>query len=382
MSEFTPYFNETHEQVRTTIRKFVAEHIAPHVREWEEAGTFPRELYQRAGEAGILGLGYPDHLGGVGEGDVFMKVAASEELMRSGSGGLVAALGSLDIALPPIVKWGSEAMQQRVVPELLRGDKIAALAITEPNGGSDVANIKTRAVSDGDSYRVSGAKTFITSGIRADYYTVAVRTGGEGYGGISLLLMEKGTAGFTTGQPLQKMGWWASDTAELFFDDVKVPKSNLIGAENAGFFAIMTNFQMERLNLAVMANMTAQLALEECLRYVPERVAFGKPLSKMQVIRHKLADMATQVEASREFNYRVAARIQAGIPSVKEVSMAKNFATRTSDFVTYEATQIFGGMGFMRESLVERLYRDNRILSIGGGTHEIMNEVIAKQLGL
>ena len=178
------------------------------------------------------------------------------------------------------------------------------------------------------------------------------------------------------------MGWWASDTAELFFDDVKVPKSNLIGVENAGFFAIMTNFQMERLNLAVMANMTAQLALEECLRYVPEREAFGKPLSKMQVIRHKLADMATQIEVSREFNYRVAAMIQAGIPVIKEVSMAKNFATRTSDFVTYEATQIFGGMGFMRESLVERLYRDNRILSIGGGTHEIMNEVIAKQLGL
>ena len=382
MTEFTPYFNETHEQVRTTVRKFVAEHIAPDVHEWEEAGTFPRELYRQAGDAGILGIGFPDQYGGVGEGDVFMKVAASEELMRSGSGGLVASLGSLDIALPTIAKWGSEDLKQRVLPEVLSGHKIAALAITEPSGGSDVAGIKTRAVSDGDFYRVSGSKTFITSGIRADYYTVAVRTGGEGYGGISLLLMEKGMAGFTTGKPLQKMGWWASDTAELFFDDVKVPKSNLIGAENAGFFAIMTNFQMERLNLAVMANMTAQLALEECLRYVPEREAFGKPLSKMQVIRHKLADMATQIEASREFNYRVAARIQAGIPAVKEVSMAKNFATRTSDFVTYEATQIFGGMGFMRESLVERLYRDNRILSIGGGTHEIMNEVIAKQLGL
>ena len=382
MSQYTSYFNETHEQVRSTIRKFVGEHIAPHINEWEEAGTFPRELYRLAGDAGILSLGYPDRIGGIGEGDVFMKVAASEELMRSGSGGLVAALGSLDIALPPIVKWGSEVMQQRVVPELLRGDKIAALAITEPNGGSDVAGIKTRAVSDGDFYRVSGAKTFITSGIRADYYTVAVRTGGEGYGGISLLLMEKGMPGFTTGKPLKKMGWWASDTAELFFDDVKVPKSNLIGAENAGFFAIMTNFQMERLNLAVMANMTAQMALEECLRYVPEREAFGKPLSKMQVIRHKLADMATQIEVSREYNYRVASMIQAGIPAIKEVSMAKNFATRTSDFVTYEATQIFGGMGFMRESLVERLYRDNRILSIGGGTHEIMNEVIAKQLGL
>jgi acyl-CoA dehydrogenase len=382
MSELTSYFNETHEQVRNTIRKFVAEHITSNIRQWEEAGTFPRELYERAGEAGILGLGHPEVYGGVGEGDVFMKVAASEELMRSGSGGLVASLGSIDIAIPTISKWGSEELKQRVLPEVISGHKIAALAITEPSGGSDVAGIKTRAVSDGDFYRVSGSKTFITSGIRADYYTVAVRTGGDGYGGVSLLLMEKGMPGFTTGQPLQKMGWWASDTAELFFDEVFVPKSHLIGVENAGFFAIMTNFQMERLNLAVMANMTAQLALEECLRYVPERSAFGKPLSKMQVIRHKLAEMATQVDVSREYNYRVAAMIQAGIPAIKEVSMAKNFATRTSDFVTYEATQIFGGMGFMRESLVERLYRDNRILSIGGGTHEIMNEVIAKQLGL
>lgn len=382
MSEFTSYFNETHEQVRTTIRKFVAEHIISNIRDWEEAGTFPREIYQLAGDAGILGLGHPDAFGGVCEGDVFMKVAASEELMRSGSGGLVASLGSIDIAIPTITKWGSDELKQRVLPDVISGRKIAALAITEPSGGSDVAGIKTRAVSDGDFYRVSGSKTFITSGIRADYYTVAVRTGGDGYGGVSLLLMEKGMPGFTIGQPLQKMGWWASDTAELFFDDVKVPKSNIIGVENAGFFAIMTNFQMERLNLAVMANMTAQLALEECLRYVPEREAFGKPLSKMQVIRHKLADMATQIDVSREYNYRVAAMIQAGVPAIKEVSMAKNFATRTSDFVTYEATQIFGGMGFMRESLVERLYRDNRILSIGGGTHEIMNEVIAKQLGL
>lgn len=379
---YSEYFNETHEQLRLSVRKMLAEHVLPHVRDWEEAGTFPRELYKTFGDAGISGIGYPEALGGFAENDVFMKIAASEELMRCGSGGLVASLGSLDIGLPPVVKWGSEEMKQRVVPAVLRGDKIAALAITEPSGGSDVANLKTRAVSDGDFYRVTGSKMFITSGIRADYYTVAVRTGGEGYGGISLLLMEKGMPGFTTGKPLKKMGWWASDTAELFFDDVKVPKANLIGSENAGFFVIMTNFQMERLNLAVMANMTSQMALEESLRYVQERSAFGKPLSKMQVIRHKLADMATQVEASREFTYRVAARIQAGIPSVKEVSMAKNFSTRVSDALTYEAVQIFGGMGFMRETLVERLYRDNRILAIGGGTHEIMNEVISKQLGL
>ena len=382
LTNYPTYFNETHDQVRQSVRKFVTEHITPHINQWEEAGSFPRELYQLAGDAGILGLGYAESYGGVGEGDVFMKVAASEELMRCGSGGLVASLGSIDIALPPIAKWGSEELKQRIIPKVISGRKIAALAITEPSGGSDVAGLKTRAVSDGDFYRVSGSKTFITSGTRADYYTVAVRTGADGYGGLSLLLIEKDMPGFRVGQPLKKMGWWASDTAELFFDDVMVPKSNLIGAENMGFFAIMTNFQMERLNIATMANMTAQLALDECLRYVHERTAFGKPLAKMQIIRHKLAEMATQVEISREYNYRCAARIQVGIPSVTEVSMAKNFATKTSDFVTYEATQIFCGMGFMRESLVERLYRDNRILSIGGGTHEIMNEVIAKQLGL
>lgn len=381
MSLFTSYFNETHEQVRLTARQFNEREIAPFINDWEEAGTFPRELYLKAGAAGLLGIGYPEALGGSGE-DVFMKIAATEELMRSGSGGLAASLGSLDIALPPIVKWGSDAMKQAIVPPVLRGEKIAALAITEPSGGSDVAGLKTRAEVHDDHYIVSGSKIFITSGIRADYYVTAVRTGGEGYAGISLLLIERDREGVSTGKPLRKMGWWASDTAEIFFDNVKVPKENLIGSENAGFLLIMSNFQMERLNLAVMANMTAQLALEESLRWARERVAFGRKLGQMQVIRHKLADMATRLEASREFTYRIGARIAEGIPSVKEVSMAKNFATQTSDFVTHEAVQIFGGMGFMRESLVERLYRDNRILSIGGGTYEIMNEVIAKQLEL
>lgn len=381
MSLFTSYFNETHEQVRLTARQFNEREIAPFINDWEEAGTFPRELYVKAGAAGLLGIGYPEALGGSGE-DVFMKIAATEELMRSGSGGLAASLGSLDIALPPIVKWGSEAMKQAIVPPVLRGEKIAALAITEPSGGSDVAGLKTRAEVHDDHYLLNGSKTFITSGIRADYYVTAVRTGGEGYAGISLLLIERDREGVSTGKPLRKMGWWASDTAEIFFDNVKVPKENIIGSENAGFLLIMSNFQMERLNLAVMANMTAQLALEESLRWARERTAFGRKLGQMQVIRHKLADMATRLEASREFTYRIGARIAEGIPSVKEVSMAKNFATQTSDFVTHEAVQIFGGMGFMRESLVERLYRDNRILSIGGGTYEIMNEVIAKQLEL
>ncbi|MGG2651385.1 acyl-CoA dehydrogenase family protein [Pseudomonas aeruginosa] len=382
MTDFQQYFDESHQLIRDSVRRFVEREVLPYIDEWEEAEEFPRELYLKAGAAGILGIGYPEAYGGSCEGDLFAKVAASEELMRCGSGGLVAGLGSLDIGLPPVVKWARPEVRERVVPAVLRGEKIMALAVTEPSGGSDVANLKTCAVRDGDHYRVSGSKTFITSGVRADYYTVAVRTGGEGFAGISLLLVEKGTAGFSVGRKLKKMGWWASDTAELFFDDCRVPAENLIGVENAGFACIMANFQSERLALAVMANMNAQLALEESLRWAREREAFGKPIGKFQVLRHRLAEMATQLEVSREFSYRQAAKMAAGKSVIKEISMAKNFATDVADRLTYDAVQVLGGMGYMRESLVERLYRDNRILSIGGGSREIMNEIIGKQMGL
>jgi len=382
MPAFQDYFDPSHQMVRDSVRRFVEREILPDIDAWEEAESFPRELYQKAGAAGILGIGYPEALGGSHEGDVFAKVAASEELMRCGSGGLVAGLGSLDIGLPPIVKWARPEVRERVVPQVLSGEKICALAITEPGGGSDVANLQTRAVRDGDVYRVSGSKTFITSGVRADFYTVAVRTGAPGFGGISLLLIEKGTPGFTVGRQLKKMGWWASDTAELFFDDCRVPVGNLIGAENMGFACIMGNFQSERLALALMANMTSQLALEEALKWAREREAFGKPIGKFQVIKHRLAEMATALEVSREFTYRQAAKMAAGQSVIKEISMAKNVATDTSDRITTEAVQILGGLGYMRESLVERLYRDNRILSIGGGTREVMNEIISKQMGL
>lgn len=382
MPAFQEYFDPSHQMVRDSVRRFVEREILPDIDAWEEAESFPRELYLKAGAAGILGIGYPEALGGSHEGDVFAKVAASEELMRCGSGGLVAGLGSLDIGLPPIVKWARPEVRDRVVPAVLSGEKISALAITEPGGGSDVANLQTRAVRDGEFYRVSGSKTFITSGVRADFYTVAVRTGAPGFGGISLLLIEKGTPGFTVGRQLKKMGWWASDTAELFFDDCTVPVGNLIGAENMGFACIMGNFQSERLALALMANMTSQLALEEALKWAREREAFGKPIGKFQVIKHRLAEMAAALEVSREFTYRQAAKMAAGQSVIKEISMAKNFATDTSDRITSEAVQILGGLGFMRESLVERLYRDNRILSIGGGTREVMNEIISKQMGL
>ncbi|APC15020.1 acyl-CoA dehydrogenase [Pseudomonas frederiksbergensis] len=382
MPAFQEYFDPGHQLVRDSVRRFVEREILPDIDQWEEAESFPRELYLKAGTAGILGIGYPEALGGSHEGDLFAKIAASEELMRCGSGGLVAGLGSLDIGLPPILKWATLEVRDRVVPKVLCGEKICALAVTEPGGGSDVANLKTSAVRDGDYYRVSGSKTFITSGVRADFYTVVVRTGEPGFAGISLLLIEKGTPGFTVGRQLKKMGWWASDTAELFFDDCRVPVGNLIGVENMGFACIMGNFQSERLALALMANMTAQLALEESLKWARQREAFGKPIGKFQVLKHRLAEMATALEVSREFTYRQAAKMAAGQSVIKEISMAKNFATDTADRITSDAVQILGGLGYMRESLVERLYRDNRILSIGGGTREVMNEIISKQMGL
>ncbi len=371
------YFGKAHQLVRKSVKEFVDKEIKPFVDEWEEAGEFPRELYKKAADVDILGIGYPEEVGGT-PGDIFFKVAASEELMRSGSGGLVAGLGSLDIAIPPIVRHGTEDQKERFVKPVLAGDKIAALAITEPSGGSDVAKLQTTAVKDGDHYIVNGNKTFITSGCRADQVTCAVRTGDEGAHGISFLVIEKGTPGFSVSQKLKKTGWWASDTAELFFDDCRVPAQNLIGGENQGFYLIMENFQFERLSLAIMANMTAQMAYEEAAQYAKNREAFGKPLAGFQVTRHKLVDMATLLEISREFTYRVAAKIDAGIDQIKQVSMAKNFACNVSDRATFDAVQLFGGYGYMRGYLVERLYRDNRILSIGGGTTEIMKEIISK----
>lgn len=376
------YFNDIHEQARLSARKFIETHVLPHIDDWEEAGEFPRELYKKAGDAGLLGIGFPEALGGTGEGDIFLKVAVSEELMRSTSGGLVAGLGSLDIGLPPVAKWAKPEIREQIVPPVLRGEKISALAITEPGGGSDVANLKTRAVRDGDHYIVNGSKTFITSGMRADHYTVAVRTGGEGHGGISLLLIDRDMPGFSTGKKLRKMGWWASDTAELFFQDCRVPAERLIGAENAGFIAIMDNFLSERLSLCVMAYMTAQLAYEAALDHSRQRQAFGRSLTGFQVTRHKLVDMASGIDVAREYTYRCAALMQAGHRPVTQVAMAKNFAVEVCERVTREAVQLLGGMGYMRESVVERLYRDAKILSIGGGTTEIMKELIAKQLRL
>ena len=374
---FQEYFGPAHEMVRRSVKEFVDKEMLPNIEDWEEMNEFPRELYKKAGDVGILGIGYPEEYGGT-PGDIFFRVAAWEEVMRCGSGGVAAGLGSMHIAIPPILSHGTAEQKERFARPVIMGDKIAALAITEPGGGSDVAGLQTTAVRENDHYVVNGSKTFITSGCRADQITCAVRTGGPGAQGISLLVIEAGTAGYSVSEKLKKTGWWASDTAQIFLDNCKVPVENLIGEENQGFYGIMENFQSERLQLAVMANMTSQMALEASLQYVNQREAFGKPLAGFQVLRHKIVDMATLVEVSREFTYRVAAKIGAGLNQFKEISMAKNFACSTSDKVTYDAVQIFGGYGFMRGYPVERLYRDNRVLSIGGGTTEIMNEIISK----
>lgn len=371
------YFGESHDILRQTVARFVEREIKPFIEEWEEAGEFPRELYRKAANIGLLGVCYPEEWSGF-QSDIFHEVVVTEELTRSGSGGVAAGLMSHGIALPPILALGNDEQKQRFIPPVLKGEKIAALGVTEPGGGSDVANLRTRAVRDGDYYVVSGSKTMITSGARADFVTMAVRTGGPGHRGVSLLVVETDSPGFAVSKKLKKMGWWASDTAELSLDEVRVPAKNLLGQEGAAFYGLMSNFQKERLYLALMANATAELALEESIKYAQVREAFGRTLTGFQVTRHKLVDMATMVEVSREFTYRVAAGIRAGKDMVKQVSMAKIFSADMCDRVCHAAVQIHGGYGYMREYPVERLYRDSRILSIGGGTSEIMKEIISK----
>ena len=374
---YQEYFTEEHQIFRTSVRKFVEKEIKPHIDQWEDEELFPVELYKKAADAGFLGLEYPEAYGG-SPCDKFMNIAYTEEMIRAGSVGLVAGLGSYSIAMPPVLSMGTEKQKQKFLVPVLKGEKISALGITEPNAGSDVANIRTRAVRNGDHYIVNGSKTFITSGCRAHFITTAVRTGGAGYKGVSLLMIDSSTPGFTVAKKIRKMGWNASDTAELSFVDCRVPVENMLGGEGQGFVGIMINFQNERLALAVMAHAVAELALEESIKYAKTREAFGRTLSGFQVTRHKLVDMATKVEVAKQFNYRVAAKMQAGQDAIRDVSMAKNFACEVCDKVVYDAVQIHGGYGYAREYLVERLYRDSRILGIGGGTTEIMKEIISK----
>lgn len=372
------FLDETHHQLRAVADRWVDVHLRPHTEKWEEEASFPRELYAEAAAAGLIGATYPTELGGDG-GDVFHGLIVTEALVRGGSVGVAVGLGSHAIALPPILNLGSEEQRRRFVPPVLRGEKIAALAVTEPGAGSDVANLRCKATREGGAYRLNGTKTFITSGVRADLVTVAARTGEPGHGGLSLFVVERGTPGFTVGRALRKMGWWASDTAELVFEDCMVPEENRIGDEDAGFYALMANFVPERLLLAAVGVAMARLALDETERYIAQREAFGRPIGNFQVIRHRIAEMATREEAARAFVATVAERHRRGEDVIDQVAMAKNHASDACQYVCDQAVQLHGGYGYMREYVVERLYRDARILPIGGGTTEIMRELISRR---
>ncbi len=372
------YETEVHASLRAQARRFAREHILPNAHAWDEAEEFPRALYGELARSGLMGLGYPEELGG-GGGDISHVLAVSEELVVEGQNvGVVVGLGSHGIALPPIARFGSDALKERFVKPTLRGELVSALAITEPSGGSDVASLRTRAVRDGDHYVVTGSKIFITSGCRADFVTAAVRTGGAGHAGVSLLVIEKTTPGYSVSKKLKKTGWWASDTAEISFDGCRVPVTNLVGEENQGFVPIMTNFATERLYLAGQCVAIAELAYRESKNYVKEREAFGKKLSGFQVTRHKLADMATRIAAARALLAECVVRLQRGEMLTGLAAMAKNTATDMLSFVADQAVQLHGGYGYMRETVVERLFRDARLYPIGGGTREVMNEIISK----
>ncbi len=375
-----PGWKPEHAELRRGIRAFVDREITAHVDAWDEAGEFPRELYRKAAEVGLLGLGFPEEFGGT-PCDAFTRNLATEELTRPGSGGLAAGLMSHGIGLPPVVALGSAELKARVVASVLAGEAISALAITEPSGGSDVAALVTTARRDGDHYIVKGSKTFITSGMRADWITTAVRTGGEGMGGISLLLIPGDTPGLGRAA-MKKMGWWCSDTATLYFDECRVPVANLLGGENQGFLGIMQNFNGERMALAALSLGFARVCYTEALAWAKQRETFGKPLIRHQVIRHKLVDMATAIRALECTLDDLAWRIDQREQPIAEVCMLKNQATQCVELCAKEGVQILGGAGFMRGTKVERIYRETKVLSIGGGAEEVMKELAARQLGM
>jgi len=373
------------EALRETAREFVRREVAPHLQDWEDAGSVPRSLHRAAAKQGLLGVAFPESVGGEG-GDLLDSIAMQEAFFEAGaSSGLMAALFTGGIALPHIVAdlaaSGNTDLVDRFVRPTLAGEKIGSLAVTEPGGGSDVAAIRTRAVRDGDDFVVNGAKTFITSGVRADFVTTAVRTGGPGHAGISLLVVEKGAPGFSVDRSLAKLGWHCSDTAELSYVDVRVPAANLVGAENSGFAQIAEQFVAERLGLAVHAYGIAARSLALTAAYCRERATFGSPLATRQVVRHRLVEMQRQVWVARCYTHDVAARHVAGEDVVAEACLAKQTAVDCATYVCDQAVQLHGGTGYLHGTEVERHYRDARILPIGGGATEVLTDLAARLLG-
>jgi len=370
------------QQLRKTVRAFAEREILPHIDEWERVGALPRELSLRAGEAGLLGVGFPEEVGGDG-GDAADTALICEELHEAGTpGGVFASLFTVGIAVPHMIASGDERLIEKFVRPTLCGELIGSLAITEPGGGSDVGHLRTTAVRDGDHYVVNGAKTYITSAVRGDYVVTAVRTGGPGAAGVSLLVVEKGTPGFDVSRRLEKMGWRSSDTAELSFVDARVPAANLVGAENSGFAQIAQAFVAERIGLAVQAYSSAQRCLDITVQWCRDRETFGRPLISRQTVQNTLTEMARRTDVARVYSRNVVERQLAGEDNlITAACFAKNTAVEAGEWVASQGVQLFGGMGYMAESEIERQYRDMRILGIGGGTTEILTGLAAKSLG-
>ncbi|MGY4100174.1 acyl-CoA dehydrogenase family protein [Nocardia sp. R16R-3T] len=392
----SPWNTPERRELRATVRGFAEREVLPYLDAWERDGEIPRELHKKAGALGLLGIQFPESAGGCG-GNGIDAMIVCEEMHRAGcSGGLFASLFTCGIAVPHIIASGNDDLIERFARPTLAGEKIGSLAITEPDGGSDVGHLTTTARRDGDHYIVDGAKTYITSGVRADFVVTAVRTGGPGSGGISLLVVEKGTPGFTVSRKLDKMGWWASDTAELSYVDARVPVENLVGPENSGFYQIAGAFVSERIGLAVQAYSQAQRCLDLSLDWVRNRETFGRPLISRQAVQNTVTEMARRIDVARVYtrnavqHWETVADAVGGVSGyraegetdlIAEVCFAKNTAVAASEWVVNQAVQLFGGLGYMRESEVERQYRDIRILGIGGGTTEILTGLAAKRLG-
>ena len=378
----SPFYDETHEAVAQSVRKFMAAEVLPNIDKWEADGELPRELHKKAAQAGILGLNYPEEYGGHSEGfDVFHGLTQTEEMSSAGAGGLGASLMTHGIGLPPILALGSDEMKRRIAPAVLAGEKLISLAITEPSGGSDVAQLKTRAEKVGNKYVVNGQKMFITTGMRADYMTVAVRTGGPGMKGISLMLIETDRPGVSRTR-LDKMGWRCSDTAAVYFDNVEVPPENMIGPENGGFIGIMRNFNSERLGMAHGCCAMARVALKEAMDWAQSRETFGKKLGAHQSIRIKLADCARQIQATQAWVDLCAHQHRSGTGVPADYAMLKVQATRMLEHVVREAAQVLGGASYITGSKIERIYREVRVNAIGGGSEEIMLDLAGRQMGL
>ncbi len=377
-------FTDEHEELRASVRRFVDQELRPHVEEWEDAGCFPDQVFRRAGELGFLGLHYPERWGG-GGGDLAAEIVFVEELARAGCGAIAMALSvQTDMATPSIDQFGTDDQKERYLRPAIAGTKIAAIAITEPDAGSDVAGITTRADRDGDVYRVTGRKMFITNGARADFLTLVAKTDrAAGHQGISLFLVDMDLPGVSVSRKLRKLGMWSSDTAEIALDDAPVPAANLIGLEpGRGFEQLMVQLQYERLAAAAACIGTADAALARTIEYAGERRAFGRPIGRHQVVAHMLADAATELEAARSLLDTTAWRVMQGEYPVAEISMAKKFCARMVNRLVDTCLQVFGGAGYLQEEPISRAFRDARLQRIGAGTDEIMNEVIAKRLGL